>query len=246
MKAVAQASLEQVVAELEGERRTLDVLRDYARHVDQEQRVISMQLSQVYSLPLSDLPRHTMQVALAFGDLRAALHTLAEHIPPHEYYKWCDIWVWTMRNAAFSACFAYFLGTGDLLSKDRAAAILGLTEDIHDRLFLSTEDYLHGVISVFGELPRLAMNAVTSGNFDEPVRISVFAKQLYSAFQVLNLKNDVLRKRFDGLKYDMKRIEEVIYDIQLRGLIQNARSTEDSDTNAIAPDALLAQMQGQK
>ncbi|WFD05138.1 Translin-1 [Malassezia vespertilionis] len=204
MKAVAQASLEQVVAELEGERRTLDVLRDYARHVDQEQRVISMQLSQVYSLPLSDLPRHTMQVALAFGDLRAALHTLAEHIPPHEYYKTVP------------------------------------------QLFLDVQDYLHGVISVFGELPRLAMNAVTSGNFDEPVRISVFAKQLYSAFQVLNLKNDVLRKRFDGLKYDMKRIEEVIYDIQLRGLIQNARSTEDSDTNAIAPDALLAQMQGQK
>jgi hypothetical protein len=24
----------------------------------------------------------------------------------------------------------------------------------------------------------------------------------------LNLKNDVLRKRFDGLKYDLKKIEE--------------------------------------
>lgn len=36
---------------------------------------------------------------------------------------------------------------------------------------------------------------------------------LNRAFQLLNLKNDALRKRYDGIKYDMKRIEEIMYDI---------------------------------
>lgn len=35
---------------------------------------------------------------------------------------------------------------------------------------------------------------------------------------MLNLKNDGLRKRFDALKYDVKKIEEVVYDIKIRGL----------------------------
>lgn len=39
-----------------------------------------------------------------------------------------------------------------------------------------------------------------------------------AGFRLLNLKNDSLRKRFDALKYDVKKIEEVVYDISIRGL----------------------------
>lgn len=34
----------------------------------------------------------------------------------------------------------------------------------------------------------------------------------------LNLRNDQLRRRFDSLKYDLKRCEDVVYDLTLRGL----------------------------
>jgi hypothetical protein len=36
----------------------------------------------------------------------------------------------------------------------------------------------------------------------------------------LNLKNDGLRKKFDSLKYDMKKVEEVVYDLSIRGLLK--------------------------
>ena len=39
---------------------------------------------------------------------------------------------------------------------------------------------------------------------------------------MLNLKNDFLRKRYDALKYDVKKIEEVVYDVTLRGLQKDA------------------------
>lgn len=73
---------------------------------------------------------------------------------------------------------------------------------------------------------RLAVNAVTLGDFNEPIRISIFVKDLFAGFSMasqiaignmvtwsdisiqLNLKNDTLRRRYDSLKYDIKKIEE--------------------------------------
>ncbi len=40
-----------------------------------------------------------------------------------------------------------------------------------------------------------------------------------SGFRLLNLKNDGLRKKFDSLKYDLKKVEEVVYDLSIRNLI---------------------------
>lgn len=65
---------------------------------------------------------------------------------------------------------------------------------------------------------RLAVNSVTAGDFHRPMRISKFVAELDAGFRLLNLKNDTLRKRFDGLKYDLKKVEEVVYDLTIRGL----------------------------
>ena len=62
------------------------------------------------------------------------------------------------------------------------------------------------------------MNAVTQGDYQRPARISAFMNDLLSGFRLLNLKNDGLRKKFDSLKYDMKKVEEVVYDLSIRGL----------------------------
>lgn len=42
--------------------------------------------------------------------------------------------------------------------------------------------------------------------------------ELSLGFRLLNLKNDNLRKKFDALKYDVKKVEGVVYDITIRGL----------------------------
>lgn len=70
---------------------------------------------------------------------------------------------------------------------------------------------------------------MTLGDYEAPLRISVFVKDLFAGFSMvillkvfiagfdilsfwngikLNLKNDTLRRRFDSLKYDLKKIEE--------------------------------------
>lgn len=96
---------------------------------------------------------------------------------------------------------------------------------------LDIEDYLMGVLQLASELSRYATNAVTLGDYDRPMQISRFVADLSAGFRLLNLKNDGLRKRFDGLKYDVKKIEEIVYDISIRRL----RPTADPDSTTTAP-----------
>ncbi|EQL03464.1 Translin [Ophiocordyceps sinensis CO18] len=88
-----------------------------------------------------------------------------------------------------------------------------------DAFHLTIEEYLLALIDLTQDLSRLATNAVTHGDFDLPMVISAFVKDLFAGFQLLNLKNDILRKRADAVKYDVKRVEDVVYDLSLRGLV---------------------------
>lgn len=91
-----------------------------------------------------------------------------------------------------------------------------------DAFHLTIEEYLLALTDVTPELARLATNAVTLGDFELPLTISAFIKDLFAGFQLLNLKNDILRKRADAVKYDVKRVEDVVYDLSLRGLVKRA------------------------
>ncbi|WFD29370.1 Translin-1 [Malassezia sp. CBS 17886] len=194
------SALDRVIADVEAERATGDLLRERVKHVDRAQRIIAMRLSQAQAIPAAGLPAHLTDVSAHFGDLRSAIADVTAAVPDGQYYKWNDLWTWAVRQAVFSTCLVYFLGGGDLLPKEDVGEVLGMNMLASDRMMLSTDEYLHGVISMVNELPRHAVNAVTAGDFAAPVRIAAFVKQVHGAFQVLNLKNDLLRKRFDGLK----------------------------------------------
>lgn len=45
------------------------------------------------------------------------------------------------------------------------------------------------------------VNQVTAGDYDCPKNVLKFLTDLHSAFRMLNLRNDFLRKKFDGRFY---------------------------------------------
>lgn len=47
------------------------------------------------------------------------------------------------------------------------------------------------------------MNSVTLGDYERPLQISHFVKDIHAGFQLLNLKNDGLRRRSDSIKYSV-------------------------------------------
>jgi len=94
-----------------------------------------------------------------------------------------------------------------------------------DTFHITIEDYLLALCSTIEELARLAPNAVTLGDYARPVQISKFIKDIHAGFQLLNLKNDALRRRSDGIKYSVKKVEDVVYDLSLRGLLPKEDTT---------------------
>lgn len=101
-----------------------------------------------------------------------------------------------------------------------------------DAFHITIEEYLLALIDLTQDLSRLATNAVTLGDFQLPLTISAFVKDLFAGFQLLNLKNDIIRKRADGVKYEVKRVEDIVYDLSLRGLIQRPGGAGDTEMEA--------------
>ncbi|KAK7848338.1 translin [Quercus suber] len=111
--------------------------------------------------------------------------------------------------------FMHWLETGTLLMHSEAEEMLGLN---NSEFGLDIEDYLVGICFMSNELPRYVVNQVTAGDYDCPRKVLKFLTDLHAAFRMLNLRNDFLRKKFDGMKYDLRRVEEVYYDVKIRGL----------------------------
>ena len=141
------------------------------------------------------------------------------------------MWTRDTQNVIFSILLCGWLGgmstpsqpsqPGTLLTIEQVGALLNVPVNLKDRdaFHISIEEYLQALISLIEELSRLALNSVTLGDFTTPLQISRFVKDLHAGFQILNLKNDSLRRRSDGIKYSVKKCEDVVYDLSLRGLI---------------------------
>jgi len=150
-------------------------------------------------------------------------------IPAGQYYRFCDHWKFVTQRLCFVSALLIYFESAKLASKDEVADLLGLARkaDAASKTFhLDLEDYLHGLLQLGSELSRYAVNRVTAGDYRAPLAIAKFIGELDAGFRLLNLKNDNLRKRFDGLKYDLKKCEEVVYDITLRGLVPRSGDIE--------------------
>lgn len=212
------SELDQINAFLEGDSELREKIKDQVNEFDKKARTMVGLLNRIHFTPTDALPALLESVKPILNDCQAVVKALADSVPPNQFWRWKDMWSNSLRTAVFAAVLVEYLSSGQLASLQQVSEQLGMKEEWKDRVTLTVEDYLQGVISVVNELSRLAVNSVTLGNFDQPIKISAFVKELFVGFSMLNLKNDTLRRRFDSLKYDMKKIEEVVYDVSLRKL----------------------------
>ncbi|KLO89016.1 translin [Fusarium fujikuroi] len=191
-------------------------------------------LSRVHSTPRARYPALVSQVEDAIKEEVTIVMELNEVASKHPYYKYNSKWARTVQNAIGSAVYTAWLGglgsdaqpasLGRLLTLEQVGEVFQVPTNLKDRdaFHFTIEEYLLSLTDLTNELARLAPNAVTLGDFELPLVISGFIKDLFAGFQLLNLKNDILRKRADAVKYDVKRVEDVVYDLSLRGLVKRA------------------------
>ncbi|XP_022817116.1 translin [Spodoptera litura] len=203
---------------MDKEQEIREVIRNICKDVGQISREATTVLQVIHHNEAGINPA-CLKARELFEKAREGYARLTEALPPNDYYKYQEHWRTMTQRYCFLIALTIWLETGILATHDTIAQVLGISAlERKTGFHLDIEDYLNGLLQLCSELSRLAVNSVTRGDFEKPMQISKFVMELNAGFRLLNLKNDHLRKRFDVLKYDVKKIEEVVYDLSIRGL----------------------------
>lgn len=204
---------------LDSEQDIREEIRLAVRDLEQTARAILTLLQAIHQQAgLSTIPEVCEKSRAQFATVRAQYAALKSKVPEGQYYRFHDHWRFVTQRLCFLAALTVYLESEQLVQRDQVAEMLGVGMEQEKGFHLDLDDYLSGLLMLADELSRFAVNSVTAGNYSWPLKISAFVTEMNLGFRLLNLKNDNLRKKFDALKYDLKKVEEVVYDLSIRGL----------------------------
>ncbi|KAM7265821.1 hypothetical protein ACFE04_003504 [Oxalis oulophora] len=203
-----------------------DRIRAVAVEIDSTTRRMQAGLLLVHqSRPIPEILEKSKAQIDILKDLYSKLAEVVRESPGH-YYRYHGDWRSETQTVVSLLAFMHWLETGSLLMHTEAEEKLGLT---NSDFALDVEDYLVGLCFMSNEMPRYVVNQVTAGYYDCPRNVLEFLTELHASFRLLNLRNDFLRKKFDSLKYDLRRVEEVFYDVKIRGLSANVGAAQEKE-----------------
>ncbi|KAJ4971401.1 hypothetical protein NE237_004500 [Protea cynaroides] len=194
--------------------------------LEMESATLLMQSSLLLVHQSRPVPEVLEKAKVQIDVLKGLFHRLAEILQEcrGQYYRYHGDWRSETQMVVSKLAFMHWLETGNLLMHKEAEEKLGLDSS---EFFLDIEDYLIGICFMSNELPRYVVNRVIAEDYDFTIKVVKFLRDLYVAFRMLNLRNDFLRKKFDGIKYDLTKVEEVYYNVKIRGLITSGDSSQD-------------------
>ena len=87
------------------------------------------------------------------------------------------------------------------------------------KLKLEPDHYLLGLIDLTGELVRKAINEAIKENYTIAIDIKLFVTELYGELMQFDFANGELRKKFDSIKYDLKKLEDLVLNLKMSNKI---------------------------
>jgi predicted translin family RNA/ssDNA-binding protein len=84
------------------------------------------------------------------------------------------------------------------------------------KLGVDNEYYLLGVCDLVGELNRKAVNSAIKGDYKMALLIQRFLSDLYAEFLGFDFRNSELRRKFDTMKYEIKKVEDLVLELKLK------------------------------
>ncbi|QKX63067.1 uncharacterized protein TRUGW13939_10235 [Talaromyces rugulosus] len=224
---------ESLQTKIDEESVVIDELHEIVQTLARKGRTTQAILSRAHSTPAKDLKPVLDEAAQQILAQKEEVSRLSKVANQHPFYKFNNVWSRELQNLVYYIELCAWLGglseykesaKSSFLTIDEVGKFLDVPVNLKDEdaFHLTIEEYLLALISMVEELSRLAVNSVTLGDYARPLEINSFIKDLFAGFQLLNLKNDILRKRSDGIKYSVKKVEDVVYDLTLRNLIPKA------------------------
>ena len=107
-----------------------------------------------------------------------------------------------MQEYVEAVCFQEYSATGKIPTAET--------------LQVDVEQYLLGLCDLCGELVRKAVHAAIAGDVKAAKHIRDSVEALYGEFLQFNFRNGDVRRKFDGIKYDLKKLEDLVLDLTLK------------------------------
>jgi predicted translin family RNA/ssDNA-binding protein len=86
----------------------------------------------------------------------------------------------------------------------------------HKSLNINPEIYLMGLSDFTGELVRKAVFLAGKGEVSKVVKIKDLVDAIYGEMIGFDLRSGELRKKFDSIKYNLKKLESLVLDLQIK------------------------------
>ena len=88
-------------------------------------------------------------------------------------------------------------------------------------LKINAEEYLGGLMDCCGEIQRRAVLQATKGAVEEVERCREYVDYTMGRVLLFDFRNGSLRKKSDSIKWVLKRIEEVLFDLKVGGRMKS-------------------------
>ena len=84
-------------------------------------------------------------------------------------------------------------------------------------LKVSATHYILGLADLPGELVRKAVYLAGKGKVDQVIKIKDEVDSIYGELLKFDFRNNEVRKKVDGIKYDLRKLEDLVLDLKLKG-----------------------------
>lgn len=160
--------------------------------IKRSREVLKLSKNSIYALHRGDVDKARDMVREAKELAKRDLIPIVEKWPSLRYGAFSG----AMEEFAEAAIFAAFLGTS------RVPTIAELE-------IVNREEYLGGIMDFTGELNRYAVLRATARDIDGVHRCREVCDQLFGQLMLFEWRNGNLRRKFDAVKYTVKKLEQV-------------------------------------
>ncbi len=82
--------------------------------------------------------------------------------------------------------------------------------------YINIDYYLMGLCDLTGELTRKAVNSAINGDYKGVKKIKELVENIYGQFIQLDIRDNELRRKFDSIKWDLKKLEDLVCELKLK------------------------------
>ncbi|MBD3204163.1 hypothetical protein GF327_07745 [Candidatus Woesearchaeota archaeon] len=140
-----------------------------------------------------------------YEDMKRKKKALQKLVENQEKLKFIGIYSVALQEYVEAACYFEFVTNKNI--------------PCLKSLDVSYYEYLLGLCDLTGEMERNAVYSTVREEFDEVKEIRQVVDSIYKEFLKFDLRDNKLRKKSDAIKWNLKRIDEVLYDLKLKNKI---------------------------